>query len=161
MSRGPNHPYRFEKSELHQSVADKVLRTDTFQYRDQDYEFGVLDPSVAPVHFVVGMPNGQNLIASSEIPPNLLPFYLGHEIQCNRLRAGQDGRCASIESGLIQEATEETLRELLKARRQTFEDLVTVYEIDLANPADPFRKEIAGTTLFLRQKMKELRMESE
>jgi len=156
MKRGPSDPYRFDPTELHPSVREKILKTDVFSYRDAYYEFGVVDPRVAPVHFAVGMPNGQNMFASSAIPPYILPLYLEHEIQCNRLRAGEVGRCASIEEQVIQRADPAILRQLLEARQRTFEDLITHYKIDVQNPADPFTKEIAGTMLYLREQMKKL-----
>ena len=159
MNRGPSDPYRFEIDELHPEIAKHVERTDIFHFQGVDYEYGVLNPAVAPVYNAVGMSNGQNLIGASTIADDLKPFYFGHEILCNRLQAGQEGRCARIETGLVEVATPEILIQLLQARRRTFEDLVSRYTIDLQHPANPFHAEIAGTTLYLREKMEELRIE--
>ena len=156
MTRGPNDPYRFDISELHPDIAKCVERTDIFQFEGSDYEYGVLNPSVAPIHNVVGMLNGQNLIGSSTIPDQLKLFYLGHEILCNRVNAGIEGRCASVEAKLITEATSDVLRLLLQERLRTFEDLVRVYKISLEHPESAFHAEIAGTTIYLRQKVAEL-----
>ena len=156
MNRGPQDPYRFEISELDPSIAKFVERTEKFPYNGFDYEYGVLHPDVANVHNAVGMFGGQNLIASSAIPELILPAYLTHEIQCNRERAGEIGRCASVETGLLQEADPEILAFLLSERLKTFEDLVILMKIDVEEPANPFYAEIAGTTKLLRQKVAEL-----
>ncbi len=158
MNRGPADPYRFVPDELHPSIQDKLVGRGNFVYLNADYEYGILDPSAAPIHNVVGMRNGQNLIASSAIPPELLPMYLGHEIQCNRLRAGEAGRCASVESGIIEGADPKIVEMLLTARMKTFEDLVALYGIDVENPEGDFYKEIAGTTKLLRSKIAAMKL---
>jgi hypothetical protein len=153
-------PYSFEAGELHASVAEKLQGTRQFNYKGQTYEYGVLDPSVAPIHYAVGMYGGQNLIASAEIPEGpILNLYLGHEVECNRLRADTRGRCAAIETDLLTEVPADLLSLLVQHRHWTFEDLLRLYKIDPELPESDFYAEIAGTALTLRRRMKELSLQ--
>lgn len=149
-------PYRFDKSELHPSIADKLVGTSVFRHGEEDFEYGILDPSVAPIHYVVGMPNRQNLIASSAIPEDLLSIYLGHEIECNRLRAGELLRCVSVEQQLIGNVQRPQLQRVIEARSRTFGDLMKLYNIDPTNPANDFAREIAATAAWLEKTRTEL-----
>lgn len=159
MQPSPLEPYHFRPEELHPHIQKHLEGTAEFHFNEQDFTYGLLNPAVAPVHNVVGMYGGQNLIASSAIPSDLLPLYLQHEIICNRIRYNEDGRCADIESKLLEEIPQEMVVRLLKERHRTFEDLALLNEIDLQNPEAGFKAEIAGTTLFLRRKIKELGLE--
>lgn len=147
-------PYSFDANALHPSVAEKLQCTRQFEYKGEAYEYGVLHPSVAPIHYAVGMYGGQNLIASAEIPEGpILQLYLGHEVECNRLRADTRGRCAAIETDLLTEVPADLLPQLVQHRHWTFEDLLRLYKIDPQQPTSDFYAEIAGTALHLRGRM--------
>ena len=155
-------PYRFDPQQLPGPIRDKLVGTDVFPHGGVDYTYGLLDPSVAPIHYVVGMNGGQNLVASVEIPKGiLLTTYLTHEILCNRVRAGEDGRCAATEQGLIESVTADDLRLVIGHRRRTFEDLLRIYGIDPESVHDPLHREIAGSAIYLRDMARRLGLPEE
>jgi hypothetical protein len=95
------------------------------------------------------MPKGNNLFASTGVPKELLPYFLTHEVRCNRMRAGEEGRCRSIEAEIVETVAPELQTPFLLARRKMFDGLVALNKIDIESPADPLATEIAGTYKYL------------
>jgi len=147
-------PYHFYDEELHSSVKPHLVRTDLIEHKGIEYEYGVISQDAAPdIPNFVGMPNGQNLFISEGTPPDLAPFFLKHEIECNRLRFGEIGRCQSIEAELLDGAPPEISERLLQARLDMFEAIAVKYDINPDSPPEEegIPREIAGTLAYLRQ----------
>ena len=132
-----------------------VLSLADFAYKGQIYRFASIKrQAFEAVPDFVGMPGGNNLYASAAINPQFIPHVLGHEIECNRLRVGEVGRCCAIEEELLGNLNPAFRRRHIEVRFEMFRALCAHYEFDPDNPPkdDELRREIAGTYQFLRVK---------
>jgi hypothetical protein len=138
---------------------ENLVTTGQLEHKGEDYTYGVIKKELAKhIPRFVGMPGGNNLFASNEIPETDITHSLRHEIECNRLRMGEVGRCRKIEEELLSNLDPQIHAHLVRTRYETFKGLCAHYKIDPANPPteDGLKKEIFGTFQFLLERLETL-----
>lgn len=151
-------PYSYNEVDLPDIVKPHLIRTDSFTFQGQHYDFGVINREAAPFANFVGMPDGNNLFASEDVveSEHLKFASLGHEVLCNRTYANMKGesRCPLSEQDILEMLPKEVVVEVLKSRLEMFTGLVSTYGIDPDNPKGEFQTQLIATKLFVEKSLK-------
>jgi len=155
-------PYTYDEEQFPDVIKSKLIRTDTFTFRGEQYPFGVVGRDAAPFPYFVGMNGGNNLFASEDVVDaegeHLQQVSLGHEILCNRTHKEYGGeiRCPMSEEEMLSGLPPEVREDILQKRYEMFNGIVEAYKIDASNPESEFQSQLLATRAFIKKELQRL-----
>lgn len=129
-----------------QLLYQKTLRIGEIEVAGNLYPYRVINKDLAPkLPFFVGLTQGF-LFISEEVPPKFRQYPLEHEVYCNLIFKGQNGRCLRALKQELAKVPAEIREQYIKMRREFFKALVRYYQ---TSKDQDFKPEIMASLGYL------------